>query len=261
MKIKSANIRFFKKSGFDSVCNENVKNVKILPCLSIVQSVEGSYDITLGNGEKKQTGEGGFFIAPSGVQQTIVHHVSQSSKKMSARWIFLEVEINKMFSLDALYRFPVVVNDEQRDELNRLFDCLFASDNVWENYSDCYRLLKHLIQMATPIQAEPRTSIQSAVAYMTEHYTERITVETLSNIAAMSTSNFYAAFKKNMGCSPIVYLNHYRLSIAADLLINTDQSVSAISYSVGINDVLYFSKLFKKAYGTPPKEYRSIYKR
>ena len=77
----------------------------------------------------------------------------------------------------------------------------------------------------------------------------------------MSTSNFYAAFKKNMGCSPIVYLNHYRLSIAADLLINTDQSVSAISYSVGINDVLYFSKLFKKAYGTPPKEYRSIYKR
>lgn len=259
MEIVNANIKYFKKAGFNLVYNENIKHVKVLPYLSIVQSVEGSYDITIGNGEQKQTEEGGFFIAPSDIQQTIVHHVNQDSKKMTARWIFLDVEVNKVFALDALYRFPVVVNDDRKRELNRLFDRLFATDDIWVNYSDSYKLLGYLIQMATPIQTEAHTEIQCAVAYMMEHYTERITVEMLSNMAAMSTSNFYATFKKNMGCSPIAYLNHYRLSIAADMLINTDKSVSAISYLVGINDVMYFSKLFKKAHGISPKEYRSMY--
>lgn len=252
---------FFQKNGFYSVYNENVKHVKVLPHLSVVQSVEGSYDITLGNGEKMQTGDGGFFIAPSDIQQTIVHHVNQNSRKMTARWIFLDVEINKTFSLDLLYQFPVVVNDDRKKELNRLFDCLFATDDVWDNYSDCCKLLKYLIQTATPIQTETHAGIQCAVAYMTKHYTERITVEMLSDIAAMSASNFYAAFKKNKGCSPIAYLNHYRLSIAADMLINTDKSVSAVSRLVGINDVLYFSKLFKKTHGASPKEYRSVYRK
>ncbi len=261
MKITSAQIRFFKKAGFYSVYNENIKHVKALPYLSIVQSVEGSYDIALGNGISQQTKDGGFFIAPSNVQQTIVHHVNPKSKKMTARWVFLGVEINKAFSLDALYQFPVVVNDDRKNELNMLFDRLFATDNVWENYSDCYKLLEYLIQMATPTQTEMHPGIQCAVAYMMEHYTERITVEALANTATMSTSNFYAAFKKNMGCSPIAYLNHYRLSIAADMLIDTDQTVSDISYFVGINDVQYFSKLFKKIHGKNPKEYRSVYKK
>jgi len=76
----------------------------------------------------------------------------------------------------------------------------------------------------------------------------------------MSESNFFTVFKKVLGNSPISYLNHYRLSIAADRLIETSQAINEIGYSVGFNDALYFSKLFKKTYGSTPKEYRATYK-
>ncbi len=259
MDISSVQIKLFKKSGFYSLSNENVKHVKVLPYLSIVQSVEGSYDITLGNGEQKQTGDGGFFIAPANVEQTIVHHVNKKSGKMTCRWIFVDIEANKAFPLDSLYQFPVVVTDARKKELNMLFDRIFATNDIWENYSDCYKLLGYLTQMATPIKNEMHPGVQKAVTYITEHYAEQIAIRTLANIANMSESNFHAVFKKHTGDSPIAYLNHYRLSVATERLTQPDSTVSEISYSVGINDPLYFCKIFKRIYGMTPKEYRSVY--
>lgn len=259
LEIKGAQIKILKKGGFYSVSNENVKHTKVFPYLSIVQSVEGSYDIALGCGDTLQTGDGGFFIAPSNIQQTIVHHVNKKSGKMSARWIFIDVEINKLFSLDTLYRFPVVVNDDLKKELNTLFDRIFETDDIWQNYSDCYAMIGHLIKTATPITNKRNSGIQVAVTHINENYRDEITIQLLANIANMSESNFYASFKKQMGISPIAYLNNYRLSVAADRLTDTSDPISDISYSVGINDSLYFSKLFKKTYGMPPKEYRFMY--
>ena len=134
MEITSAQIKLLKKGGFNSISHDNLKHIKVLPYLSVVQAVEGSYDIALGNGKTRKTGDGGFFIAPSNVQQTIIHHVNEKSKKMTCRWLFIDVEVNKAIQLDSLYRFPVVVNDERKKELNILFDRLFETDNIWKNY-------------------------------------------------------------------------------------------------------------------------------
>jgi len=259
LEIKKAEIQYFKKGSMFSTTNENIKHVKVLPYLSIVQSVEGSYDIALGSGNKDQTGERGFFIAPSGVQQTIVHHVDKKSGKMICRWVFLDVAINKVFQLDSLYQFPVIITDDRKEKLNALFDSLFATNDIWDNYSDCYKLLGMLLQMATPVHQELQQGVRAAVGYMAEHYAEPITIGALAEVANMSESNFYAVFRKHMGDSPIAYLNHYRLSVAAEKLTQTGQAVSEISYSVGIRDPLYFSKLFKKTYGMTPKEYRLAY--
>jgi len=259
LEITNAQIKILKKGSFYSVNNENVKHTKVLPYLSIVQSVEGSYDIALGRGEPLQTGDGGFFIAPSNIQQTIIHHVNQASGKMSARWLFVDIKINKSFSLDTLYRFPVVIKDDLKNELNTLFDRIFETDDIWQNYSDCYALIGHLIKIATPITNKRDSGIQVAVAYINENYRDKITIQTLASLANMSESNFYAVFKKQRGISPIAYLNNYRLSVAADQLTDTSNPISEISYSVGINDPLYFSKLFKKIYGMAPKEYRFMY--
>lgn len=261
MEITSAQIKYFKKGRFDAVCNEGVKHTKVLPYLSVVQSVEGNYDIALGNRDMLQTSDGGFFIAPSNIRQTIVHHVNKKSEKMSARWIFVEIIINKTFSLDSLYQFPTVINEELKSELNQLFDRIFATDDIWQNYSDCYALMGRLLKAATPTPAHIHSGVQAAVAYINENYRSEITINALANIAKMSESNFYAVFKKQMSISPIAYLNNYRLSIAADRLTDTSDTASEISYSVGIGDPLYFSKLFKKTYGITPKEYRSMYRK
>lgn len=259
MDINSIDITFFKKGGFESVENEGSKISKVLPYLSIVQSNEGSYDISIGNGQMEHTGNGGFFVAPSGLLQNITHHVNKESGTMSARWIFINVLINNTHKLDSLYNFPTIVTGDCNSNFTRAFERIFESNNIWENYSDCYKLLGILIDISSPTKKEPHLRIENAVSYICEHYMEQLTIKQLAKLSNMSESNFYAVFKKHMGKSPIVYLNNYRLSIAVDRLLDTTESISEISYGVGINDPLYFSKLFKRTYGMSPKEFRMTY--
>ena len=259
LDIKSAEIKFFKTAGFNSVSNDNLHHIKVLPFLSIVQSVEGSYDITLGNAKTMQTGDGGFFIAPSGVQQSIVHHVNKKTGKMTCRWLFIDVEINKAYKLDTLYKFPTVLDESTKGKMNDLFDILFSADDFWEKHSCCYKILGLLLQSSEYSQNKIDPKMQDAIEYIMKNYTQTISVNDLAKTANMSESNFYAAFKKVFDCSPISYLNHYRLSLAAELLKGTTDTVSEIGYKVGISDPLYFSKLFKKTHGISPKEYRTLH--
>ena len=256
LEMTGAEIRFLKVEGPYATYEDGLKHVKVLPYLSIVQAIEGSYGIALGNEELVQTGEGGFFIAPAGVQQTIIHYVNASSKKMLCRWIFIDVEINREIPIDALYQFPMVIKDEKKREVHALFDRIFSSDNLLARYSGCYALLERLVEMASPIQKASHPGVQKAVSYITKHYASPITVGQLARMSNMSESNLYAAFQKHVGASPMAYLSRYRLSIAADRLIQTSKTVSEICYSVGISDPRYFSKAFKKTHGMTPKNYR-----
>ena len=253
MEIKKIDIEYFKKDAMASADCENVKHIKILPYLSIVQSVEGSYDISLGNGETEQTGEGGFFVAPSGIQQTIVHHISKKSGRMSNRWIFIDVIINGHNKLDSLYRFPTVIKNK---DISKYFDELFAADDLCDEYACCYKIIGKLLEAAIAADEKLPAAIKRSVDYIIKNYEKKITVEELSKIATMSEPNFYASFKRYIGVPPITYLNRYRLSLAAEKLVNTEMSVGEISGSVGVKDPLYFSKLFKKTYGVTPGKYR-----
>ena len=47
-----------------------------------------------------------------------------------------------------------------------------------------------------------------------------------------------------------------RVKVACDLLRNTEDRVSDIATEVGIPDYNYFTKVFKKAMGVTPREYR-----
>lgn len=256
MEIKKIEIINYIKNGFKSISNDGVVHKKILPYLSIVQSVEGNYDIALGDGKAENTGEGGFFIAPSDIQQTIVHHVNKESGVMTCRWLFVNVEVNSIYKLDTLYSFPTVINDKRKDYLNKLFDSLFETNNVWDIYSYIHKILGFLFEFSTPQKNSRNKRLEKVSAYMSDNYTKQITISELAEIANMSESNFYASFKRHFGVPPIAYLNRKRLSIAADKLIETDDTINEISYSVGFNDPFYFSKLFKKSFNLSPKEYR-----
>ena len=256
LEIKKAEINLFKKGGLNSEHAENVKHIKVLPYLSIVQSLEGSYDITLGNGEMMQTGDGGFFVAPAGVQQTIVHHINKKSGRMVCRWIFIDVRINRAYKLDSIYQFPVLLDEYSKTEMNRLFDLIFSTDDFWELHSCCYKVIALLLKTSAPRKGTASPGVQIAFDHIIDNYSKPISVSELAKISNMSESNLYASFKKQFGTSPIVYLNNYRLSLASERLVETDDTVKEISYSVGITDPLYFSRLFKKSYGVSPREYR-----
>lgn len=237
--------------NMDGVCH-----IKALPYLSIVQAIEGSYSICLGDGETYETGEGGIFIAPSDVTQKITHHYNPVTDRMKARWVFLDTVINERFSMDFLYDYPVIIPKENLEQFHFLLDRLFDATHLCDQMSVCYQLVKELLNIASEKTFFYNETMLRAVHFIKTHYRENISIAQLAGLSNMSESNFYAVFRKNFRQSPISFLNDYRLSVASDLLIHTDKTIKEISCEVGIPDQLYFSKQFKRKYLISPQKYR-----
>jgi AraC-like DNA-binding protein len=99
-------------------------------------------------------------------------------------------------------------------------------------------------------------ALGEVLSFIERHYAESITVDRLSGIAAMSESSLMRAFRKVTGKSPIDYVVQLRIAKAAELLRNSDLSVTEISFRCGFNDSNYFSRQFRRVMGRSPREYR-----
>ena len=256
MEIKKIEIRYTHKSGGDGTTMDKVQHIKTLPWLSVVQSQEGSYDIQLNDAPMYQTGDGGFFIAPSQVVQNIIHHVNPLSQRMRIRWIFVDVFINDLYRLDTLYDFPTIIPAEIKDQMNTLFNRLFSIEDLCDEMSIYYQILKLLLQIAVPKNSTTSKLLLHALDYIRKHYTEELSTTQLAAIICISESYLYEIFRNNLGTSPIAYLNYYRLSVASEMLRQTKEPIHKIAELVGFKDPAYFTRLFCRTFGVSPRTYR-----
>ncbi|WP_410514931.1 response regulator [Paenibacillus sp. BR2-3] len=102
--------------------------------------------------------------------------------------------------------------------------------------------------------------ITKALEYITAHYTENLTLQSLADIVHLSKSYFSLLFKKQTGRNFIDYLIELRIREAKRLLAQNDSRVSDVAGAAGFKDVKYFSKVFKKTTGLTPVEYRDSMK-
>lgn len=100
------------------------------------------------------------------------------------------------------------------------------------------------------------TYVEKAEKYIETNYSYPVTVEDVAAYVGISRSHLFRSFQTYLGKSPKEYLSEYRIKQACHLLKETDLSVSAIAYSVGFENNLYFSKAFKKQKRISPSEYR-----
>lgn len=92
--------------------------------------------------------------------------------------------------------------------------------------------------------------------YINLHYAERITLDDLARVISINKFYLQKLFKRYMGLSPNEYLIYTRLSQAKHLLSTTDHSIGRIAMDVGIDNVGYFTNLFKKYEGCAPSVFR-----
>lgn len=97
---------------------------------------------------------------------------------------------------------------------------------------------------------------KTIISYIENHYSEKITLETLAKITNQSVYNLSHSFKNCTGQSPLDYINKYRLSIAAKQLVTTENPVINIAIDTGFNNVSYFNRAFKSKFHMTPTEYR-----
>ena len=91
---------------------------------------------------------------------------------------------------------------------------------------------------------------------ITEDLRRRYTIDELSRQYTINTAALKAVFKSVYGLPIASYMKHYRISRAAQMLRETDESISSISASVGYESQSKFSKAFKDVMNILPTDYR-----
>ena len=92
--------------------------------------------------------------------------------------------------------------------------------------------------------------------YIDMHYKEDISLQSVAEEMNYSDAYFCKIFKQCFDKSFIGYLTEYRLERAKQLLADVRINVKDISVNVGYRDSNYFAKVFKRAMGSTPTEYR-----
>lgn len=94
------------------------------------------------------------------------------------------------------------------------------------------------------------------LAYIQEHYTEKITLSMLAQEFHLSEKYISWYFKEHFYISFMQYVSHLRMTKAKHLLYSTEYSITEIAFSCGYPSVNFFIRSFKEVHGITPLQYR-----
>lgn len=102
--------------------------------------------------------------------------------------------------------------------------------------------------------------LDQVIAYVLEHYQERIQISELADLIFLSVSQLDRKFKKLYQITPQKYILRVRINAACQLLTRTEKRVSEIALESGFYDQSYFTKQFVNLIRLSPSEYRKRFR-
>lgn len=102
--------------------------------------------------------------------------------------------------------------------------------------------------------------IQKVINHIDMNLSEPLSLRQISEQFSINPSYLSTLFKKEMGITMTDFINQQKIRLAITILNKTDAQIQNIASQVGIQDVNYFIKVFKKINGMTPKEYRDSIK-
>ena len=156
------------------------------------------------------------------------------------------------------------------DALAQLLERFFTEDNPQLQQAGCkaffltllYHLARHcagsdVLKWEFVREQQRSLRLKPLFEHISRHFADKLTVAEAAALVHMSSPQLTKNFKKVAGMTLVSYLNHVRLSNSARLLKETAHSIAEIANEVGFADQSYFDKQFKRAFGCPPKHFRS----
>ncbi len=217
------------------------------------------------------------------VNENAIHMTRASSDEEQGHdRIILYITKEKMRELDTL--FPTInlvkffreqygvfhLTPQQQKQFLTFYETLKAEFNHKDTHSDTMIALKivmYFIEFMRKNQSHQRLDVASnsspkyktiyAVSdYISEHYTEPISLESLASHFFLSKYYLCRSFKEVTGYGINEYVHIHRIQKAKQLLEETSLSISEISQSVGYESLSHFEKIFKTYMTMSPLKYR-----
>jgi AraC-like DNA-binding protein len=103
--------------------------------------------------------------------------------------------------------------------------------------------------------------IKNTIEFIGMNYSRKMSVADIARHIGLDRSYLGSIFKEQLDTSLQDFLVNYRINKSIELMKNKNLSIGDISRSVGYDDPLNFSKIFKKCRHISPKEYRKNYQK
>ena len=107
---------------------------------------------------------------------------------------------------------------------------------------------------------ESHDSVKQILCYCAEHYTEPLTLDTLSKALYLSRFHISHVFTRRIGLTLPQFLGKLRVARACTLLAE-NMPISQVAFSAGFSSIRTFNRVFAEEKGMTPREYiRSLQK-
>ncbi len=166
---------------------------------------------------------------------------------------------------DCSYSYINKTSDPRTNEIYlKVFECLEQKMPFYRQ--EAASLLCLLITLIlrqgenSVIVKEPGASVKksniasSAIKYMYEHFSEKISIDDICKASGFSKYYFCRCFKEATGQTPLWHLNYIRCRSARSMLIDGKYNVTETGNKCGFSDSSYFCKTYKKYFGRTPHE-------
>ncbi len=150
-------------------------------------------------------------------------------------------------------------------DLKRLEEAYFQTRVLSvEQYESMVRLLsifaQHLSALSNQLLTQEHNKeappVARARAYIGDHLTEELSLESVARVVNMSAFYFCKVFKKTTGLTFTEYIARLRIEKVKNLLLNPHVRISEAAYEVGFQSLSQFNRVFRKVTGESPSTYR-----
>lgn len=131
----------------------------------------------------------------------------------------------------------------------------------YEEFGTCIDNLKISLYEKKVFSKEESTEQEERVItgitrYLQEHLEEDLSLSVLSEQFHLNPQYISQLFKNEIGVGFLAYLTNIRMEKAKKLLLSTSLSIAEVAEQAGYGDYRVFTKVFKKAEGVTPSQYR-----
>lgn len=102
-------------------------------------------------------------------------------------------------------------------------------------------------------------TIKEVLKYIDHNFSDRISIDTIAEIANLSKFHFIRVFKATTAMNPTEYINMIRINEAEKCFQTTSMNITEVASFCGFNNLSYFIKIFKNYKKITPYKYKKIY--
>lgn len=161
--------------------------------------------------------------------------------------------INVFLTLSKKYKCEININ-----YIYNKVDSIYRADKLQKFI---IKLFLELIEAIPDKEKKKKTIMDFVCNYIKNNYSSQsLSIQLLADELDLTPSYLSRRFKHQAGNTFTDYLKKYRMEMAKELLINTDNTIKLISKKVGFGSYSSFVRAFRKMHGITPGEFRKINK-